>query len=696
MISKQQASQEYTAKQIQVLKGLEPVRKRPGMYIGGTGEEGLHHLIWEVVNNSIDEALAGFCRNIFVKLLPDNKVSVYDDGRGIPVEKHPETKLSTLETVMTTLHAGGKFGGGGYKVSGGLHGVGVSVVNALSDYLCARVERDGAVFEQEYKKGKPVNGVKKIDKSKITGTEIIFTPDPEVFAEIRWNKEKILEYLRHQAYLTRGIKISFADLRDVSNVETHCNASLLREHTYTFYFEGGIISYLKMLNSSKEVKNVPLYVDKSEDSTGVEVALQYNDGLKSRILPFTNNILNPGGGTHLVGFRIALTRALNDYAKKQTWIKKKEDALTADDVSEGLVAIISVKMAAAPQFEGQTKDKLGNPEIKGVVYRIVKSGIEEYLEEHPQDAKQILGKCLLAAKARLAAKAARDTVIRKGAMEGMTLPGKLADCSSRNAEECELYIVEGDSAGGSAKQGRNRRFQAILPLRGKILNVEKARMDKMLSSEEIKNLIIAMGTGIGDQINKEKLRYNKIIIMTDADVDGAHIRTLLLTFFYRNFEFLVTDGHLYIAQPPLYKLAKGKESHYAYSDEERDRILASMRGGSHPSGLDDSATSPYKGEDELSPPYQGGDAERASELGGEVIRITGAKINVQRYKGLGEMNPGQLWETTMNPEDRVMLKVTIEDAERANQVFETLMGQEVDPRRQFIQGKAKEVKNLDI
>ena len=678
MISKQQASAEYTAKQIQVLKGLEPVRKRPGMYIGGTGEEGLHHLIWEVVNNSIDESLAGFCRNIFVKLLPDNKVAIWDDGRGIPVEKHPQTKLSTLETVMTTLHAGGKFGGGGYKVSGGLHGVGVSVVNALSDYLLARVERDGAVFEQEYKRGKPVNGVKKVGSSKITGTEIIFTPDPEVFAEIKWNKEKILEYLRHQAYLTRGIKISFADLRELPEKE---HEKSLLQNTYTFYFEGGIISYLKMLNIGKEVKNVPVYVDKSQDSTEVEVALQYNDGLKGRILPFTNNILNPGGGTHLVGFRIALTRVLNDYAKKQGWIKKKEEILTADDASEGLVAIISVKMSESPQFEGQTKDKLGNPEIKGIVYRIVKSGVEEYLEEHPQDAKQILGKCLLAAKARLAAKAARDTVIRKGVMEGMTLPGKLADCSSRNAEECELYIVEGDSAGGSAKQGRDRRYQAILPLRGKILNVEKARMDKMLSSEEIKNLIIAMGTGIGDQVDKSKLRYNRVVIMTDADVDGAHIRTLLLTFFYRNFEFLLTDGHLYIAQPTLYKISKGKEHRYAYSDDERDAVLKELRGG--------------KVKEEALPAAVTAELEAAAEEGSEE-KVKIGNIGVQRYKGLGEMNPDQLWETTMNPEQRVMLKVDIEDGERANAVFETLMGSEVDPRRQFIQGKAKEVKNLDI
>jgi DNA gyrase subunit B len=687
MISKQQASAEYTAKQIQVLKGLEPVRKRPGMYIGGTGEEGLHHLIWEVVNNCIDEALGGFCHHIVVKLLPGNKVAIRDDGRGIPVEKHPQTGLSTLETIMTTLHAGGKFGGGGYKVSGGLHGVGVSVVNALSEYLCARVERDGGAFEQEYKLGTPVAGVKKVGASKVTGTEIIFTPDPGVFAEIHWNKDKILEYLRHQAYLTRGIKISFADLREVP--EKDQEKSLL-QNTYTFYFEGGIISYLKSLNFGKEVKNVPLYIDKTEESNEVEVALQYNDGLKGRILPFTNNILNPGGGTHLVGFRIALTRVLNDYAKKQGWIKKKEEILTADDAGEGLVAIISVKMSEAPQFEGQTKDKLGNPEIKGVVYRIVKSGVEEYLEEHPQDAKQILGKCLLAAKARMAAKAARDTVIRKGAMEGMTLPGKLADCSSRNSEECELYIVEGDSAGGSAKQGRDRKFQAILPLRGKILNVEKARMDRMLSSEEIKNVIIAMGTGIGDQVDKSKLRYNRIVIMTDADVDGAHIRTLLLTFFYRNFEFLFTDGHLYIAQPPLYKISKGKEHRYAYSDDERDGILKEMRGGKNEISK--------KVRDEIQLAAAAAELEAAGENvenAGET-KVKVGNINVQRYKGLGEMNPSQLWETTMNPAQRVMLKVNIEDGEKANLVFETLMGSEVDPRRQFIQGKAKEVKNLDI
>ncbi|MBM3256190.1 MAG: DNA topoisomerase (ATP-hydrolyzing) subunit B [Candidatus Moranbacteria bacterium] len=693
MTSKQRASAEYTAKQIQVLKGLEPVRKRPGMYIGGTGEEGLHHLIWEVVNNSIDEALAEHCKNITVKLLPGNQVSVIDDGRGIPVEIHPQTKKSTLETVMTTLHAGGKFGGGGYKVSGGLHGVGVSVVNALSENLKAIINKDGSVWEQEYKRGKPVSAAKKVGKSQATGTEIVFTPDPRVFLEIRWNKEKILEYLRHQAYLTHGIKITFIDIRNEELA--HPDDPIGREerdkeekkgaseaaNTYTFYFEGGIITYLKTLNFGKEVKNEPIYINRKEDSTEVEVSLQYNDGLKSKILPFTNNILNPGGGTHLTGFRSALTRVLNDYAKKQGWVKKKEETLSADDVIEGLVTIVSIRMSGSPQFEGQTKDKLGNPEIKGIVYRIVKAGLEEYLEEHPQDARQILGKCLLAAKARRAAKAARDTVIRKGAMEGMTLPGKLADCSSRDKEECELYIVEGDSAGGSAKQGRDRRYQAILPLRGKILNVEKARIDKMLSSEEIKNLIIALGTGIGDQTDQSKLRYNRIIIMTDADVDGAHIRTLLLTFFYRNFDFLITAGHLYIAQPPLFKISRGKEARYAFSDKERDEIIKNIQ------AIVPSNKYQVLNKDKVE--------ERKSLNAGNLVPEA-SNVNIQRYKGLGEMNPDQLWETTMNPEKRVMLKVTMEDAERANETFETLMGSEVDPRRQFIQRKAKEVKNLDI
>jgi len=642
-----ESSKSYTAKHIQVLEGLDPVRKRPGMYIGGTGLEGLHHLLWEVVNNSIDEALAGHCSTIEVKLLENNKVLVTDDGRGIPVEKHAQTGLSTLETVMTTLHAGGKFGGGGYKVAGGLHGVGVSVVNALSSDLEVVSSREGYRWTQKYKKGEPTSKVKKGEKTNKTGTEAVFSPDPKVFSEIEWNKDQILEYLRHQAYLTRGVKIIFSDLREKTKDE--------KAKTYTFYFEGGIVSYVKHLNTGKDVKNKsPLYISAGEDKVELEVAVQYNDGLTSKILAFTNNILNPGGGTHLTGFRTALTRTLNDYAKKQGWIKKKEEALTTDDVGEGLVTVLSVKMQDSPQFEGQTKDKLGNPEIKGIVYKLTKAGIDEYLEEHPYEAKQILGKCLLAAKARRAAKAARETVIRKGAMEGMTLPGKLADCSSRNPEECEIYIVEGDSAGGSAKQGRDRGFQAILPLRGKILNVEKARLDKMLSSEEIKNLIIAMGTGIGEQFDLKKLRYHKIIIMTDADVDGSHIRTLLLTFFFRNFIDILKNGHLYIAQPPLYKIQKGKESYYAYTEGDKERILVQL-----------------------------GDA---NEKG----------LSIQRYKGLGEMNPKQLWNTTMDPNQRVMLKVTVEDAEKANNTFETLMGSEVYPRRKFIQSKAKEVKNLDI
>ncbi len=677
----QNPNSEYTAKQIQVLKGLEPVRKRPGMYIGSTGEEGLHHLIWEVVNNSIDESLAGFCNNIVVKLLPGNLVSVLDDGRGIPVEIHPETKKSTLETVLTTLHAGGKFDGGGYKVSGGLHGVGVSVVNALSTYLKVTVKKDGFCWEQEYGIGKPKEDVKKLDKTNETGTEVTFSPDPEIFAKIEWNKEKILEYLRHQAYLTRGIKITFLDLREFPEGATPEEEI---KSTYTFYFESGIIAYVNSLNAGREVKNkVPIYINLEEEKVGAEIAVQYNEGLKSKVFPFTNNILNPGGGTHLVGFKIALTRALNDYAKKQGWIKKKEEVLTSDDVSEGLTAVISVKMSDTPQFEGQTKDKLGNPEIKGVIYRITKAGMEEYLEENPQDAKQILGKCLLSAKARRAAKAARDSVIRKGAMEGMTLPGKLADCSSRNPGECELYIVEGDSAGGSAKQGRDRRTQAILPLRGKILNVEKARIDKMLSSEEIKNLIIALGTGIGENIDMKKLRYNRVVIMTDADVDGAHIRTLLLTFFYRNFPELVNEGHVFIAQPPLFKIQKGKEAFYAYSDEERNRIISELNGGNTTLEIqvDESDESGEEIENEETEKKEPSKSPR---------------INIQRYKGLGEMNPDQLFDTTMNPKQRVMLQVTSEDAEKSNSVFETLMGAEVDPRRHFIQSKAKEVKNLDI
>jgi DNA gyrase subunit B len=637
----------YTAKDITVLKGLEPVRKRPGMYIGGTGLDGLHHLIWEVVDNSIDEAMAGYCNEIKVTLGKGDRVSVSDNGRGIPVEKHKATRKSALETVMCTLHAGAKFGEAGYKVAGGLHGVGVSVVNALSTYVRAEVKRDGYIYAQEYKRGKPVTKVKKIGKSKETGTTVIFEPDPEIFSKIEFDWKKILDHLRQQAYLTRGVRITIVDERKLNGKSKDLAPS------YSFYFEGGIISYLKFLNKGEKViHEIPFYVEKEFQNVVVETAFQYTDEIKGLEISFANNIHTGEGGTHLMGFRSALTRVINDYARKNGYLKAKEENLSGDDVREGLTAIISVKLKS-PQFEGQTKAKLGNAEVRTVTSSVISDSLFAFLEEHPQDARLIIGKCFLAAKARLAAKAAKETVIRKGVMEGLALPGKLADCSSRDPKKCELYIVEGDSAGGSAKQGRDRSFQAILPLRGKILNVERARLDKMLSSKEIKALIIALGIGIGEEKDINNLRYDRIIIMTDADVDGAHIRTLLLTFFYRYFEEVVESGHLYIAQPPLYKLQVDRESQYAYTDEDKEEIIGT-----------------YK-----------------KKRG---------KINIQRYKGLGEMNPGQLWETTMDPENRMMYKVTIEDAQKADQIFDVLMGDEVEPRKRFIQTHARTVKNLDI
>jgi DNA gyrase subunit B len=662
---KLQKSSEYTAKSIQVLEGLEPVRKRPGMYIGGTSIEGLHHLVWEVVNNAIDEAMAGYCKNVVVELLPENKVRVTDDGRGIPVEKHPQTKKSTLETVMTKLHAGGKFGGEGYKISGGLHGVGVSVVNALSIWMKVEVFRDGKTWVQEYKRGKPLGPVKANGKSDKTGTIVTFQPDPDVFAEIFWDWGKIVDYLRQQAYLTKGVSIEILDKREVLS-----DKDLHKEKRLGFCFDGGIVSYIKFLNRGKEVKNPrPFYIEKTINDVYVEISLQYVEGLKEHLYAFANNIFTTDGGMHVTGFRTALTRILNDYGKKSNLVKEKNGGnLTSDDVSEGLTAVVSVKLKN-PQFEGQTKSKLGNSEVRGIVSTAMSEGLSEYLEKNPQDAKAIIGKCLISAEARLAAQAAKQAVIRKGALEGMTLPGKLADCSSRDAEKCELYIVEGDSAGGSAKQGRDRNFQAILPLRGKILNVEKARIDKMLSSNEIKALIIAMGTGVGDQMNVEKLRYHRIIIMTDADVDGSHIRTLLLTFFYRNFEEIIERGYLYIAQPPLYRIQKGKEVLYAYSDENKNEIVEEF--------LSDSK----KGKGKV-------------EVTDEAIRVAG--INIQRYKGLGEMNPSQLWETTMDPKNRVMYQVKIKDAQEADKIFEILMGSEVEPRKRFIQAEARSVANLDV
>lgn len=641
------ASSSYTAKDITVLEGLEPVRKRPGMYIGGTGKDGLHHLVWEVVDNSIDEAMAGHAKNIEVRLLPDDVVSVKDDGRGIPVEKHAKTKKSTLETVLTVLHAGGKFGGSGYKVSGGLHGVGVSVVNALSQWLEAEVHRDGGVYKQRYERGAPQGQARKSGSSKATGTIITFRPDSKIFTGTAFDWSYILQHLRQQAYLTPGVKIRIFDEREKGKIRT-----------YTYYFEGGIVSYVRQLNLGKDIKNPEIFYVRREleDDFLVEVALQYTDVYNETVLTFANNIHTVEGGTHLTGFRTALTRTVNDYARKNGYLKEKDENLTADDVNEGLSAIISVKLRE-PQFEGQTKAKLGNPEMRTHVMKVMGEGFAMYLDEHPRDARAVVEKVALAAKARLAARAARETVLRKGALDGFALPGKLADCSERDPARSEIFIVEGDSAGGSAKTGRDRIFQAILPLRGKILNVERARLDKMLGNNEIKALIIAMGAGIGEEFELEKLRYHRIIIATDADVDGSHIRTLLLTFFFRYFQPVIDAGHLYIAQPPLYKIDHGKQSNYVYTEEEKDKLIKKIRGN--------------KKEDEV-------------------------RINLQRYKGLGEMNPGELWETTMDPSNRVLKKVTIEDAEEADHMFEVLMGNEVAPRKKWIQTHAKTVENLDV
>jgi len=679
-------SAEYSAKSIQVLEGLEPVRKRPGMYIGGTSTEGLHHLIWEVVNNSIDEAMAGHAKDIVVELLPDNLVRVTDDGRGIPVEKHPQTKLSTLETVMTKLHAGGKFGGEGYKISGGLHGVGVSVVNALSIWTKAEVQRDGKIWMQEYKQGRPLKAVKSIGASKKTGTIITFQPDPSIFSEIAWNWNKIVDYIRQQAYLTKGVNVKIFDRREVGSVK-----EAYKEKAIGFCFDGGIASYIKFLNRGKEVKNQrPFYVEKTQNDVYVEISLQYIEGLKDHLYSFANNIYTVEGGMHVTGFRTALTRVLNDYARKNNLLKDKDDNLTSDDVIEGITAVVSVKLKD-PQFEGQTKAKLGNGEVRGIVSSVMAEGFNEYLGKNPQDAKSIIGKCLISAQARLAAQAAKQAVIRKGALEGMTLPGKLADCSSRDASKSELYIVEGDSAGGSAKQGRDRMFQAILPLRGKILNVEKARIDRMLTSQEIKNLIIAMGTGVGEGMNVDKMRYHRIIIMTDADVDGSHIRTLLLTFFYRNFEEIIKRGYLYIAQPPLYRIQKGKDVQYAYNEEDKADIIEEFQKKMK-------EKKEAKGKKNLSKKGEPADAEamagkEESEVSDEEKK---SGFNVQRYKGLGEMNPSQLWETTMDPENRMMYQVKVEDANEADKIFNILMGSEVEPRKRFIQAEARSVVNLDV
>jgi len=640
-MSKDQNKESYTAKDILVLEGLEPVRKRPGMYVGSTGPDGLHHLIKEVVDNSRDEAMAGFAKNISVTMLPDGRsVEVSDDGRGIPVDIHSQTKKSALETVLTTLHAGGKFGGGSYKVSGGLHGVGVSVVNALSSDMKVEVCRDGKRYVQEYSRGVPKYKVKEIGKAETTGTTVTFTPDEQVFGKVEFDCKRVLGYLREQAYLTKGVRIIFSDLRSTP------------PFYYGFRFEGGIKSFLDYLNidGDKSIQDRVFYVDKEYNGINVEVAFSYNDGIETSELAFANNVHNPEGGMHLTGFKSALTRTLNDYARSEGYIKEKEENLSGEDVREGLTAIVSVKILN-PQFEGQTKAKLGNPEARTAVETVVNVSLKEFLEKYKSDAEHIIGKCLLAAKARKAAKAAKDTILRKGALEGLTLPGKLADCQSKKAEDSELFIVEGDSAGGSAKQARDRRTQAILPLRGKILNVEKSRLDKMLMNKEITALIVALGTAIAEEFDIAKLRYHKIILMTDADVDGAHIRTLLLSLFYRHFLPVINGGYLYIAQPPLYHVQSGKNISYAWSDDEKDSILKDLKG---------------------------------------------ANANVQRYKGLGEMNPEQLRETTMDPGARILKQVTIEDAREADRMFDILMGSDVMPRKHFIMTRGHLVSNLDL
>lgn len=652
---------QYSADQIQVLEGLEPVRKRPGMYIGSTGIEGLHHLVWEIVDNGIDEALAGYATEVKVEMLADGGIRVTDDGRGIPTDIHPKTGKSTVETVLTVLHAGGKFGGGGYKVSGGLHGVGVSVVNALSTKLIATIYLDGKVHQQTYEIGVPQGDLKvigKCDKAK-HGTEITFYPDSSIFTEsTSFNYDTILDRLRHAAYLTKGVRTTLIN---------HANG-----RKYSFYFEGGIKSYVINLNVGKEpVDDDVFYVDKTVDSSQIEIAMQYTEQFNETIKQFANNVYNPDGGSHLTGFRSALTRVINDYARKAGLLKEKEENLSGEDTREGLTAVILVKLPD-PQFEGQTKNKLGNPEIRGQVEQVLGEYLSYYLEEHPAIAKKIIGKALLSARARKAARAARDNIIRKGVLDGASMPGKLADCSSKDPTNSELYIVEGDSAGGSAKTGRDSKTQAILPLRGKVLNVERARLDRMLGNAEILNLIKATGVGIGDSFSLDGLRYHRIIIMTDADVDGSHITTLLLTFFFRYMKEVIDAGHIYVAKPPLFELVKSgrKNSVFIYDEAELEAILDATIAKRKDEGLKVNL-----------------EDERYKQAG---------FIEQKRYKGLGEMDAEQLFETTMNPEKRVLIQVKVEDAERADAIFNKLMGSEVELRKNFIQTNAKFVKDLDI
>jgi DNA gyrase subunit B len=670
----------YGAEQISVLEGLEPVRKRPGMYIGSTGPDGLFHLLRETADNCFDEAMAGHATEITIRLLPDDKVSVSDNGRGIPVEIHKQYKVSALELVMTKLHAGGKFGGddSGYKISGGLHGVGVSVVNALSDWLEVTVERDGGMYKQLYARGIPQGKVKEVGKSKNHGTTVTFKPDATIFTEgIQFDVERIINHYRQQCYLTKGVKVVVVDERQPE-----------QNDVYGFYFEGGVRSYTSYLNHTKQPKHENVFfVEKQIGKSDISIALQYTEDYNETLYAFTNNIINPEGGTHVQGFRTALTRVLNTYARTKNYLKEKDDNLTGDDVREGLTAVISVRYPE-PQFEGQTKAKLGTPEVRGATETIMADALATFLEEHPKDGEAIISKCVLAQRARAAARAARDTVLRKGALDGFMLPGKLADCSSKDATQSELYIVEGDSAGGSAKQGRDREFQAILPLRGKILNVERARLDKMLGNEQVKNLVIAMGTNIGEMFDITKLRYGRIIIMTDADVDGSHIRTLLLTLFYRYFPALITDNHIYIAQPPLFRIAKSKDVRYAFSDDERDKIVEEFLKMKAEKAK---AKGKKEDEEETEPALEAADIAADGEEGTTTI----AGITIQRYKGLGEMNAEQLWETTMDPENRMLKIVSIDDAEAADQTFDMLMGSEVAPRKKFIQTHAKQAE-LDI
>ena len=636
----EQNNKKYDENQIQVLEGLEAVRKRPGMYIGSTSSRGLHHLVYEIVDNSIDEALAGYCDKIEVCINEDNSITVTDDGRGMPVGIHPKMGKSTVEVIMTILHAGGKFGGGGYKVSGGLHGVGASVVNALSEECVVTVKREGKIWQQKYSKGRVLTEVTQIGESNETGTRTYFKPDHEIFDETVFDFEVLAQRLRELAFLNKGVYIKLIDKREG------------KEQEEIFHYEGGIKSFVTYLNRNKvSLHEEPIYIEGIKDSVSVEVALQYNDGYTENIFSFANNIDTVEGGTHLVGFKTALTRSFNDYAKKFGHIKDNDKNFTGDDIREGLTAVISVKIED-PQFEGQTKTKLGNSEVRGIVDSIVGENISMFLEENPNIGKMIIDKALMAARARDAARKARE-LTRKSVLERSALPGKLADCSSKDPKECEIYIVEGDSAGGSAKQGRNRKFQAILPLRGKILNVEKQRLDRILNSDTIRSMVTAFGAGIGNDFDVTKIRYDRIIIMTDADVDGAHIRTLMLTFFYRYMRPLIDEGHVYIAQPPLYKISKGKKDHYAYSDAELEQVLINLGGK-------DNST------------------------------------DIQRYKGLGEMNAAQLWDTTMDPEQRILLRVNVEDAMQADEIFTILMGEKVEPRKEFIQQNAKNVVNLDI